>query len=119
VPEFLSLLYVCRQIYQEARLLPFSCNVCEFRLFRPGYRGRDWSLLFTEMDEEQRNAIELVSFQSAYIHAVHIAIEGEDLAMLGPLKGLKAVIRDRSLHASDKEAIRIFAEEQGYKIIDE
>jgi hypothetical protein len=119
VPEFLNLLYVCRQIYQEARLLPFSCNVCEFRGYQLRHKGRAWFLVFEAMTEEQRNTIAWVSFESAYSNATHLVINKKDVEVLRSLKGLKAVIRDRSLHASDKEAIQIFAEDQGCRIIDE
>jgi hypothetical protein len=119
--HFLSLLRVCRQIYAEARLLPFSCNIWLFWGYLDySWRAKEaWADLFHRMDEEQRHAIAWVAFESRRRKIDEPAEQKHYFSQMRILTGLKVVVRRRPLHEVDEEGISTFAKEFGYKLVDE
>jgi hypothetical protein len=130
--EFLSLLVTCRQVYQEARLLPFSCNVWEFgEPPVPGYSHRiqpwrHWTAILDLMYDEQKSAITWISFATVYGKwgVIEPSLMEADARILASLKGLKVVIREglpwRSApHEGAWDFVAWFARERGCRIVDE
>jgi hypothetical protein len=114
--HFLSLLRVSRQIYREARLLPFLCNVWVCW-------GKSWDDLFNRMDEEQRRTIEWVGFENRRMwvgwpppmwdEPNHCSPQLEDLP------GMKVIVRRGPLHWDDEVHIEQLARVAGCRIVDE
>lgn len=106
---FLSLLRVCRQTYQESRLLAFSCNIWEFWVYGDRYTASiwtPWTKLFLYMNEEQRSAILCVSFKARNgVVRDEPAIAHKKFEELKPLKSVRVVIRETPLHPWDSLAI--------------
>jgi hypothetical protein len=125
---FLSLLTVCRQTYQEARLLPFSCNIFEFYgppcpgYRRPNPHWKHWVPIFDLMYEEQKNAITSVSFNVIYGEwgVRQPGLNEVDAGILAALKGLKVVIRkDRRDERFPWDFVEWFARERGCVVVEE
>lgn len=109
--HFLSTLSVCRQIYHETRLLPFSCNVwqCLFSIGgRGGLRTKSWAGDHL-LDAEQRNAIACISTEN---------LRDADLKKMESFKGLKVLIRVREMDSLDQQAIDDFAGKVGCRVVE-
>jgi hypothetical protein len=89
---FLILLAVCPQAYQEARLLVFSCSVCQLGFI---WAWRQWVRVFEMMDEEQKNAITWISLGcDKYRQGCgKPALSLSAFHFIKPLKGLQVVIK--------------------------
>jgi hypothetical protein len=114
IVHLLSLLRVSRQIYREARLLPFSCNVwfCYGR--------------FRRLSEEQRQCIEWVGFEIQRIwygrppERLYCSENSKILSdILKDLSGVKGFLRKTPMHEDDEEVIARLAKYFGCELVDE
>jgi hypothetical protein len=102
---FLSLLLICRQIYSEARLLPFQCNVFRFKsqdAFIP------W---LDQLRPEQVRAlrrVELVTWMARHMVEGEswVAKRVEDCFPIQRLEGLRNVRIEVRMNGREKDCIR-------------
>jgi hypothetical protein len=119
---FLSLLRVCRQIYHEARLFPFSCNIWEFWIMRTYIDFDPWLNWPWGFTLEQSRAIEWILIggqrwtmwrkEERPRHVIH-------WARITALKGVKVIIRRLPMHEVDVEKLEDLATKRGCRVIDE
>jgi hypothetical protein len=126
IRAFLNLLRVCRQIHRESHLLPFSSNVFEY-WWSNGWPWKDyssaWSHVMYCLSEDQKNAIEWVSFQGGGgLTQVQTKMPHASCYCWGEfsqLGGLKVVIRKAPMHPHDWEAIEKFAQDRNCRVVEE
>jgi hypothetical protein len=107
---FLSLLLVCKQTYEEARLFPFLCNVFEFD---------SCGKLLNAMTEEHRHTIQCLFLELGRKVSDRPILAQDFPSLLEQFTGLKAVVRKSPLHPADWNATGRLAEERNCKIVEE
>lgn len=102
---FLALLLTCRQIYNEARLLPFKCNTFRFKsqdAFEP------WLARFCPEQIRAFRKIELVTWMARHMVEGEswVAKRVEDCLPLHKLRGLRKVRIEVRMNGRDRDCMR-------------
>jgi len=114
VPVLFSLLYACRQIYHEARVIPFSCNAWELHAYRTGraYEKRHcgWLRWVDLYETEHDDTIKWISFEYPLWKLQAAPATHELWCAMSLLTGLKFVVKVDSLYGTSWNAISTFVD---------
>lgn len=104
-PRFLALLLTCRQIYSEARLLPFKCNAFRFKsqdAFEP------WLAQFCPEQTYAFRTIEIVTWMARHMVEGEswVAKRVEDCLPIHRLRGLRTVLIEVRMNGRNRDCIR-------------
>jgi len=114
VPALFSLLYVCRQIYHEARVIPFSCNAWELHAYRTGraYEKRHcgWLRWVDLYETEHDDTIEWIAFEYPLWKLQAAPATHELWCAMSLSTGSKFAVKVDSLYKTSWNAVSAFVE---------